>query len=377
MYLTNEEEHALNGEYGESLATAYRILVAIGEATNADKLIKVEWAHVSGVNYNTIGDAGLSFLEEMSKQKVKIRTTINPMGFDPTKSIDDSFREKQMRIINAYKKMNASITLTCIPYEVLDMPKSKYVSLAESNAAVYANSLLDLRTNKESALSALASAFTGKAPYSLLRREEMREPDTSIINRTDLRSELDYGLLGYFAGKMAKNSVGISNLKLDEVWNAKAISAGLGTSGSCGMFTSKEGGERIEYGKKERSNMIEELSNNDDGDTIIFGSPQVGFRDLERLAIKVENKRFKKRCVAFCARRAYEDAYKDGITKRLEKAGVELYADCCACLTPLVEKGDEIITNSIKGAYYLKTWNKAKVCLKSMDEIVESDARDY
>ena len=185
MHLTNEEEHALNGEYGESLATAYRILVAIGEATDAERLIPVEWAHVSGVNYNTIGDAGLSFLEEMSKDKVKIKTTINPMGFDPNRDIDEKFREKQMQIINAYKSMNASLTFTCIPYEVLDI-KSKYVSLAESNAAVYANSLLDLRTNKESALSALASAFTGKAPYSLLRKEEFREQDTSIIVKTDL-----------------------------------------------------------------------------------------------------------------------------------------------------------------------------------------------
>ena len=376
MYLTNEEEHALNGEYGESLATAYRILVAIGEATNAEKLISVEWAHVSGVNYNTIGDAGLSFLEEMSKEKVKIKTTINPMGFDPTKEIDEGFREKQMRIINAYKNMNADLTLTCIPYEVLDV-KSKYVSLAESNAAVYANSLLDLRTNKESALSALASAFTGKAPYSLLRKEEFREPDTSISIKTDLVNELDYGLLGYFAGKMAKNSVSIPNISIDKIWNAKAISAGIGTSGSCGMFTSKEGGERIEYGKEEKDAIFQELCNNDDGNTIIFGSPQLGIHDLKRLAEKVEKKKFRKRCIAFCARKAYEDAYKHGITKRLERAGIELHSDCCACLTPLVEEGDEIITNSIKGAYYLKTWNKAKVCLKSMDDIIKDDADDY
>ncbi|RMF29646.1 MAG: DUF521 domain-containing protein, partial [Candidatus Nitrosothermus koennekii] len=295
MYLSNEEEHALNGEYGEALATAYRILVAIGEATNAEKLIQVDWAHVSGVNYNTIGDAGLAFLEEMSKEKVKIRTTINPMGFDPKKpNVDDEFINKQNRILDAYKNMNADLTLTCIPYEVLELPKSKYVSLAESNAAVYTNSLLDYRTNKESALSALASAFTGKAPYSLLRKEEYREPDTNIIVKTELKNELDYGLLGYFAGKVAKNSVSIPN-KIDKIWNAKAICAGLGTSGSCGMFTNKEGGEKVEYGKEEREEVLQELSNTDDGDLIIFGSPQLGFQDLNRLAAKIKNKKFKKR----------------------------------------------------------------------------------
>ena len=52
MELTKEEQSALNGEKGEALQTAYRILVATGEATNAEKLVPVNWAHLSGVNYN-------------------------------------------------------------------------------------------------------------------------------------------------------------------------------------------------------------------------------------------------------------------------------------------------------------------------------------
>ena len=53
MELTGEEENMLRGERGESLAVAYRILLAIGEATEAERLIPVKWAHISGVNYNT------------------------------------------------------------------------------------------------------------------------------------------------------------------------------------------------------------------------------------------------------------------------------------------------------------------------------------
>jgi len=62
---------------------AYRILVATGEATDAEKLIPIEWAHLAGVNYNTIGDAGEEFLSGISKDaRVKVKTTLNPMGFD-------------------------------------------------------------------------------------------------------------------------------------------------------------------------------------------------------------------------------------------------------------------------------------------------------
>ena len=64
LELTREEEAALKGEAGEVMQMAHRILVATGEATDAEKLIPVEWAHLSGVNYNTIGDAGEEFLSK-------------------------------------------------------------------------------------------------------------------------------------------------------------------------------------------------------------------------------------------------------------------------------------------------------------------------
>jgi hypothetical protein len=64
--LARDEEKALDGTYGEALATAYRILVAIGEATDPKKLVPIKWAHISGMNYNTIGDSGMRFLEKFS-----------------------------------------------------------------------------------------------------------------------------------------------------------------------------------------------------------------------------------------------------------------------------------------------------------------------
>ena len=89
MELTKEEELALKGEYGETLETAYRILVATGEATNAEKLVPIKWAHLSGANYNTIGDAGEEFLSKLNQSaKVKVMTTVNPIGFDFEKVSD-------------------------------------------------------------------------------------------------------------------------------------------------------------------------------------------------------------------------------------------------------------------------------------------------
>ena len=110
MELTREEESALKGEHGEISQMAYRILVATGEATDAERLVPIEWAHLSGVNYNTIGDAGEEFLSKLSKNaRVKVKTTLNPMGFDidtvSNYGLNDNFISKQLSIKDSYESM--------------------------------------------------------------------------------------------------------------------------------------------------------------------------------------------------------------------------------------------------------------------------------
>lgn len=395
MQLSREEEDALDGKYGEALATAYRILLAIGNAMDADRLIPVRWAHISGVNYNTIGDAGLAFLEEMSEDvvennlKVRVTSTLNPMGYDPLKGYhDDRFVEKQERIRRAYEAMGIIGSYTCIPYEVLPIPAGgEHVSFAESNAAIYANSILGLVTNKESALSALASALTGKAPYSGLRVEEARSAHTMIDVRHEVKDELDIALLGYYAGKINEPCIsfrlGLESLTSRDgvaIIHAKALCSALGTSGSAGMFLINHAGSddvkhRIEYTARDAKTVKDELSDEDEGDAIVFGSPQLGMNELKMLASMLEGKRFRKRCLLFCARHVYEEARRIGYIDAMEHAGVEVYSDCCSCLTPLISRDDvdSVITNSVKAAYYLKNWNRVGVCLKSMREIVRDE----
>ena len=83
MYLTNREEKALQGEYGEAMAASYRVLLSLGEYLGADRLIPIYSSHVSGVNYANIGEEGLEFLKAISKDgKVSVKTTLNPCGIE-------------------------------------------------------------------------------------------------------------------------------------------------------------------------------------------------------------------------------------------------------------------------------------------------------
>ncbi len=384
MELTKEEDLALRGEYGETLQTAYRILVATGEATNAQKLVPIKWAHLSGVNYNTIGDAGEEFLAKLSKSaKVKVMTTVNPMGFDFDKisgyNLSDDFIKKQKSIKESYEKIGVIPSFSCIPYEIFELPeKGTQVSFAESNAAIYANSVANLKTNKESSFSALASALTGKSPYSDLRVNDM--PNLTIRMKIEKPDEMAFGMLGYFAGKIADNSVRISGVSEMDKRSCKSLCGGMGTSGRCGKFVLEEerpGSEKVDFGKKEMQGIYDELNTSEKGDIITLGSPQLGLEEIGDLSAMLKGRSFKKRCMVFCPRAVQEQARKIGYASELERAGCEILTDCCTCLTPLVDKNDidSVTTNSIKGAYYLRNSNGVDVNLKPLSQIIQDETK--
>lgn len=384
MELTKEEEAALDGKQGETLALAYRTLVAIGEASNADRLIPIEWAHLSGVNYNTIGDAGKEFLSHLSKDaRFKVKTTVNPMGFDfdsvSQYKLDDKFIENQRSIKNSYEKMGVIPSYSCIPYEIFDVPKQgTHVSFAESNAAIYANSFSGLKTNKEGAFSALASALTGKSPCSDLRDDDVRKPNLTIRMKVEPRDELTYGMLGYFAGKVAGSSVALSGVNNLDRRSCKSLCAGMGTSGACGMFTfGEEEGEKIDFDKNEMQKIHDELNTSEKGDLITLGSPQLGIEEIADLALMLKGRSFQKRCMIFCPRAIKGQITDLGYANEIKRAGGELLYDCCTCLSPLVDNKevDSVITNSVKGAYYLRTSNNVDVNLKSLKRIVEEETK--
>jgi hypothetical protein len=149
----------------------------------------------------------------------------------------------------------------------------------------------------------------------------------------------------------------------------------MGTSGSSGMFTINHGEETkaIIYEPKDAGAVKDELSNSEDGDVIVLGSPQLGMNELSYLTDLLEGRRFQKPCMIFCPRAVHSGATHIGVVDKLSKAGCTFICDSCSCLTPLIskEETDSVITNSIKAAYYLNHFNKIAVCLKDLKTIVK------
>ena len=389
MHLTNAEEKALAGEKGEALEVAYRVLTAIGKLGDAERLVPVKWAHVSGVSYLTIGEYGLDFLKKISESpnvSFKIFATVNPCGMDimnwKSLNIPKAYASKQLEIIASYRKLGIKDSFTCVPFETYKVPnRGTMVAWAESSAAIFANSILGLKTNRESAVSALASALTGKTVYSDLLINANRKPSKKInvALKRNLSGSLDFGVLGYFAGKLIPDVIGFRGLKKKlALAEAKALSASIGTVGSSGMFVldSKERGETIEFTEKEYEETFSDLSQAEDGEAIVFGCPQMTLSELAYLSEGVRGKHFKKTCVVFCSSKMFEKAKRLGYADNIESAGATFVRDACADFTPLISalKVGSVVTDSAKGAHYMRKVHGVDISLKDTDSILRYDA---
>jgi predicted aconitase len=176
VLLSEEEQRMFDGEEGEAKRQSMEILVALGRIYEAERMIPITSAQVSGVSYKTIGEAGLEYLEDLVQKgaKTSIPTFLNPAGMDVSQwkemKIPEDFAKKQIKVLEAYSKMSIMKTCTCAPYFIGIRPKQgEHIAWAESSAVAFANSVLGARTNREGGPSALAAAICGVTPeYGLM-----------------------------------------------------------------------------------------------------------------------------------------------------------------------------------------------------------------
>ncbi len=386
MYLTREEEKILAGEYGYAYSKAMEILVAIGKIYKASKLIEISSAHISGVSYKNIGEEGLKFLSSLAIEgRVRVPTTLNPAGFDTHKwkemGINKEFVEKQMEVINIFRRMGIRPTLTCTPYYKENLPsKGEHVAWAESSAVTLINSLIGAYTNRESGISALAAALIGKTPLYGLHTPEGRQPTYTIQVKAKLRKLSEYGVLGYLIAKEMGNKIplikGIDNANMDML---KYLSASLATYGGTPMFhaegltpgydTYEEPRDKLTIDGEDLKRGFEELRDDlDNVDMVWIGCPHASLEELKYISEVLDGKRVKRRLVITTSRVLLDEAREMGLLDNIYNAGGEIYADTCIIVSPIGEALSGVLTSSTKAYYYLKGVHKLNVYVADLDE---------
>jgi len=396
MQLSREEEFMLNGGRGEGIQKSMEIIVKLGEIYGAQNLIKIESAHISGVSYKNLGDEGLEFLEDFANKgvKVSVKSTLNPAGIDLDSweklGFKREFAEKQIRIIKAYEKMGVTPTCTCTPYLIGNKPSmGSHVSWAESSAIIYVNSILGARTNRESGISALASAITGRTANYGLHLEENRFADCKIKVECEVNGISDYGALGYIIGRKIGNKipyiVGLKNPSLDEI---KALGAAMATSGSIGLFhienitpeakiknMLRENAEEIEVkGLKEAYEALNSEVN--EIDLVSIGCPHASLNEIGELAKLVKGRKIKSELWVTTSRKVYNEAEKLNLIREIEDAGGKVIKDTCIIVAPIEDLGFKTMaTNSGKMALLAPLHSKVKVRFGSLEKCVEAALR--
>ncbi len=384
MHLTTEEEKMYDGEYGWARQISMRILTRLGDLFDATKLISIDSAHLSGVSYKTIGDTPIEFIEEIAKTKgkVKVETTLNPSSLDPDYSTKFSKkqREKQRHIIDLYKIMGATPTLTCTPYYLKQPSQKAHLAWAESSAVIYANSVLGAYTNREGSPSALAAALIGKTPNFGLHNSENREPTVLVNIATELRNEAEFGALGIHLGKLLnEKNPAINGLPKYSNNDLKQLGAAMATAGMASIFqvgnpVKQIWQEKVTIERREIESTMESLSTTTERPDLVFlGCPHCSIEEIKEVAKFLKGKKVKDNLQFWiCTSRQLKEKEKSYVNI-IEEAGGHVLCDTCAIVTWLKKLGIfSLMTNSAKTAYYAPTMNKVDTLFAPLTECLRT-----
>ena len=387
----------LAGEEGKTRQKAARLVVDLAEIANADGFIEVDNAHVSGVSVITGGHGLRRFLSDLSEDKdgrVAITTTLNSAGCDKEKMAEmdidwPDFLEQQFEIIHAYERLGIEATLSCTPYDRGIELASGVASWAESNAVCFSNSWTSLITNRESGLSALATALTGFAPKWGLHLPSNRMPNLLVKVTCELENLSDWSILGDWIGKQVRPDWDLSWGPMpfiqglpDHVSFAskKALTAAAANYGCPMLWAEGHSADPpldkdqhgqwqppdqgwagvLEFSEMELNQRYADLAPQGQVDLIVIGCPQASIEEIRRTTSAVRSyaemgqKIPDNRLWLFTSGENYQLAQDEGSIELLEDSGVVILQDTCPEVTPYNRNHyNHLLTNSLKAEHYL------------------------
>ncbi|KAJ9624089.1 hypothetical protein H2203_005537 [Taxawa tesnikishii (nom. ined.)] len=245
--LTAFDRQILAGSLGKAAEVAMRVVLQMALIQGAQSLIDVTQAHIDGCIYT--GPASLLFAEQLCSWSAKVRvpSTLNSISIDRQRWFDQGVPSSQAgpaaKLADAYVRMGARPTYTCAPYQLSSAPaKGEQIMWAESNAVVYANSVLGARTMKYPDFMDICVALTGRAPnigcHIASNRQARIKISTPPIEGAD---DALFPVLGYMVGDIAANRIPIvtglevlaGRVSEDDL---KAFGAAFATTSSAPMF---------------------------------------------------------------------------------------------------------------------------------------------
>jgi predicted aconitase len=383
LTLSPLDREFLDGTHGEAARFAMRLLARFAEAVGAEDFIDAQAAHVDGCLY--LGEASLDFVEHFIRLSARVRvpTTLNVGSIDLIHPElfrgDAAVRAGGSRLMQAYEELGCVPTFTCAPYQTIFRPAfGAQIAWAESNAIVFANSVIGARTNRYGDFIDLCCAVTGRLPrYGLHIRENRRA--RILVEVTGLPREWDEAGLaciavGHAIGRSCGDAipaiVGLPSSTTED--DLKALGAVAASSGALAMFHAVgltpeaetvehafQGDEPARTIRLSPQNLIEtvrQLSTVPDGTelaAVSLGTPHFSIDEFARLMPLLDGRRAAVDVYINTSRSVLEALEARGWVRIIEAAGITLVIDTCTYVTAVMrELSGAVMTNSGKWAYY-------------------------
>jgi len=381
MELEREDQLVLDGEFGETRRLMMEILVALGKVFDAERMIPIRSAQVSGASYKTIGEYGLEWLKGLDA-RAAVPAVLNPIGMDRNRwremGISPDFAKKQAEVISAYEHLGIRLDCTCTPYYLNMTQYGDHISWSESSAVAYSNSVIGARTNREGGPSALAAAIIGKTPYYGLHIVTNRKPGLVIdVDGTGTYDTSWFGALGYIAGKLAGNRIPYFRGIRPDRDQLKALGAAMAASGAVALFHVEgitpdsrvfsydiTGLETIPVSSREIGDLYKDIP----VDAVAIGCPHCSTEELGAIAHQLEGNRVRKPLYIFTSRAVAGNARNS--IEIIERSGARVFSDTCMVVSPCMDSYQAVMVNSGKAFAYVPNMCGAASRIGTLEECI-------
>jgi predicted aconitase/predicted aconitase with swiveling domain len=387
----------LAGQHGKAAQVAMRLLLRMAALQEAEAFIDVSQVHIDGCIYT--GPASLRFAQMLVEwdARVRVPTTLNSISVDQRRwraqGVAEDLGAPASALAAAYLAMGARPSFTCAPYLLESAPRfGEQVGWAESNAVIYANSVIGARTMKYPDYLDICIALTGRAPLAGCHLDAGRRATLALtVEMPAGADESFWPLLGYCCGTVCGTEIPlIRGLETSAAGpdDLKAFGAAFATVAAAPMFhmagiTPEADGQSPErqtpIGLGELRQAWETLNTATSPEIglVSLGNPHFSLDECARLAALVRG-RAKSADVAVvvtCGRAVHEAASQAGHVAVAEAFGVQFVTDTCWCMLdePVIPPAVRtLMTNSGKYAHYAPGLVGREVQFGSMAACVEA-----
>ena len=404
MRLTAFEQDIAAGGQGAAAAFAMDILLRFGEAIGAPSLLEIAQAHVDGCLYH--GEVSLDFVERLAADegRVRVPTTLNVGSMDllHPELIGGAaaLRSAGRRLMEAHLALGCEQSFTCAPYQTRFRPRfGEQIAWGESNAIVFANSVIGARTNRYGDFIDLCCAMTGRAPAFGLHLDENRKGEIlfRLSDATDATDTL-YVAVGAIIGARSQGRIpvieGLPPPRSED--QLKALGAAAASTGSVALFHAigvtpeaptyrdafdgRAPAQTIVLTPEDFRQALAKLSTAPEGAPLVaisLGTPHFSLAEFRTLAPLLAGFRAAPGVDVYVntGRETYAAIAGSGLLAGLEAAGVIVVTDTCTYVTAILRRLDGIVmTNSGKWAHYAPGNLGVEVAFGSLKDCIASAA---